>query len=209
MTAKAIKIKWFVLQFGTNHFVHKNLTKYILVSIGKHRKKRGKSGKKRPEFSSSPHRIERMRGDIFFSCSQKWTRKNPETVAASGFSGATSFLVAQCGCGDRTRTCDLRVMSPTSYQLLYSAISHFVVPVTGLEPVQYRYRGILSPLCLPIPPHRQISATDNIPYLRRDVNTCLQKSSPSAFCSFDLPVLLCYTMLVLLSKRGGLCRSER
>ena len=25
----------------------------------------------------------------------------------------------------------------------------FVVPVTGLEPVQYRYRGILSPLCLP------------------------------------------------------------
>ena len=26
------------------------------------------------------------------------------------------------GCGDRTRTCDLRVMSPTSYQLLYSAI---------------------------------------------------------------------------------------
>ena len=57
--------------------------------------------------------------------------------------------------------------------------------------------------------NRQISATDNIPYLRRDVNTCLQKSSPSAFCSFDLPVLLCYTMLVLLSKRGGLCRSER
>ena len=41
------------------------------------------------------------------------------------------------------------------------------------------------------------------------VNTCLQKSSPSAFCSFDLPVLLCYTIFVLLSKRGGLCRSER
>ena len=88
-------------------------------------------------------------------------------------------------------------------------IKGILVPVTGLEPVQYRYRGILSPLCLPIPPHRQISATDNIPYLRRDVNTCLQKSSPFAFCSFDLPVLLCYTMLVLLSKRGGLCRSER
>ena len=113
------------------------------------------------------------------------------------------------GCGDRTRTCDLRVMSPTSYQLLYSAIYTFVVPVTGLEPVQYRYRGILSPLCLPIPPHRQISATDNIPYLRHDVNTCLQKTSPSTFCSFDLSALLCYTILVLLSKRGGLCRSER
>ena len=26
------------------------------------------------------------------------------------------------GCGGRTRTCDLRVMSPTSYQLLYAAI---------------------------------------------------------------------------------------
>ena len=47
-------------------------------------------------------------------------------------------------------------MSPTSYQLLYSAIFHFVVPVTGLEPVQYRYREILSLLCLPIPPHRQL-----------------------------------------------------
>jgi len=29
-------------------------------------------------------------------------RKNPETVAASGFSGAISFLVAQCGCGGWT-----------------------------------------------------------------------------------------------------------
>ena len=112
------------------------------------------------------------------------------------------------GCGGRTRTYGLRVMSPTSYQLLYPAIFCSVVPVTGLEPVQYCYRGILSPLCLPIPPHRQISATDNIPYLRRDVNTCLQKTSPSAFCSFDLSALLCYTILVLLSKRGGLCRSE-
>ena len=25
--------------------------------------------------------------------------------------------------------------------------------VAGLEPARYRYRGILSPLCLPIPPH--------------------------------------------------------
>ena len=163
MTAKAIKIKWFVLQFGTNHFVHKNLTKYILVSIGKHRKKRGKSGKKRPEFSSSPHRTERRRGDIFFSCSQKWTRKNPETVAASGFSGAISFLVAQCGCGDRTRTCDLRVMSPTSYQLLYSAISTKMVPVTGLEPVQHHCREILSLLCLPFHHTGSFSAMNRIP----------------------------------------------
>ncbi len=29
-----------------------------------------------------------------------------------------------------------------------------MVPLTGVEPVRYRYRGILSPLCLPIPPQR-------------------------------------------------------
>ena len=32
--------------------------------------------------------------------------------------------------------------------------SLFLVPLTGLEPVQCRHRGILSPLCLPIPPQR-------------------------------------------------------
>ena len=31
-----------------------------------------------------------------------------------------------------------------------------MVPVTGLEPVRMLLRGILSPLCLPIPPHRRI-----------------------------------------------------
>ena len=85
------------------------------------------------------------------------------------------------GCGDRTRTCDLRVMSPTSYQLLYSAISTFVVPVTGLEPVQYRYRGILSPRCLPIPPHRQLSATIRIPYSRGDVKHLTPKKKEKIY----------------------------
>ena len=33
-----------------------------------------------------------------------------------------------------------------------------------VEALQYRYRGILSPLCLPIPPHRQLSAMIRIPY---------------------------------------------
>ena len=33
------------------------------------------------------------------------------------------FTVIFCGCGDRTWTCDLRVMSPTSYQLLHPAIN--------------------------------------------------------------------------------------
>jgi hypothetical protein len=32
-----------------------------------------------------------------------------------------------------------------------------VVPPTGFEPVQYFYRGILSPLCLPISPRRLMS----------------------------------------------------
>ena len=44
-------------------------------------------------------------------------------------------------------------MSPTSYQLLYSAIFDCtavpVVPVTGLEPVRHCCREILSLLCLP------------------------------------------------------------
>ena len=31
-----------------------------------------------------------------------------------------------------------------------------IVRVAGLEPARYRYRGILSPLCLPIPPQRQV-----------------------------------------------------
>ena len=49
-------------------------------------------------------------------------RKNPETVVVSGFSEPISFSVRNVGCGGRTRTYDLRVMSPTSFQLLYSAI---------------------------------------------------------------------------------------
>ena len=36
-----------------------------------------------------------------------------------------------------------------------SFCKRFLVPLTGLEPVRYRYRGILSPLCLPIPPQRR------------------------------------------------------
>ena len=46
------------------------------------------------------------------------------------------------GCGGRIRTCDLRVMSPTSYQLLHSAVYNwhkgvaFLVLVAGLEPAR-------------------------------------------------------------------------
>ena len=38
--------------------------------------------------------------------------------------------------------------------------SDLLVPLTGLEPVRYFYRGILSPLRLPIPPQRQLSANE-------------------------------------------------
>ena len=40
--------------------------------------------------------------------------------------------------GEGLEPLDLRVMSPTSYHLLYPAIYKIgVVPVTGLEPVRY------------------------------------------------------------------------
>ena len=35
-------------------------------------------------------------------------------------------------------------------------LPHFLVPLTGLEPVRSLDRGILSPLRLPIPPHERI-----------------------------------------------------
>ena len=40
----------------------------------------------------------------------------------------------------------------------------FVVPVTGLEPVQYRYREILSLLCLPFHHTGSLSAMIRIPH---------------------------------------------
>ena len=36
-----------------------------------------------------------------------------------------------------------------------------MVGVTGIEPVRYHYRGILSPLCLPVPPHPHIARLVN------------------------------------------------
>ena len=43
-------------------------------------------------------------------------------LISQGFQVSVSILVTQHGCGGRTRTYGLRVMSPTSYQLLHSAI---------------------------------------------------------------------------------------
>ena len=39
-----------------------------------------------------------------------------------------------------------------------SAADYFLVPLTGIEPVRILLRGILSPLCLPVPPQRRVYA---------------------------------------------------
>ena len=46
----------------------------------------------------------------------------------------------------------------------------FQVPVIGVEPIRYRYRGILSPVRLPIPPHRR--KEDYFMYYKDDVAFC-------------------------------------
>ena len=71
--------------------------------------------------------------------------------------GAKRTLLRR-GAGDRTY--------PPGHKLLVRAGitknghprwgTHFLVPVTGLEPVRCRQRWILSPLRLPIPSHRHI-----------------------------------------------------
>ena len=40
-----------------------------------------------------------------------------------------------------------------------------LVPLTGVEPVRYRYLGILSPVCLPISPQRLIQVSNKILYI--------------------------------------------
>ena len=45
--------------------------------------------------------------------------------------------------------------------------SYFVVLVAGLEPARYLYRGILSPLRLPIPPHERYEIKKTLRRQRR------------------------------------------
>lgn len=46
-----------------------------------------------------------------------------------------------------------------------------MVLMAGLEPARYRYRGILSPLCLPIPPHQRIYIDgDIVPHEANKIN---------------------------------------
>ena len=58
------------------------------------------------------------------------------------------------------------------------------MPVTGLEPVRYRYRRILSPLRLPIPSHRQMQ---NILYnTNQKKSSCIFKFSIEVFNELGL-----------------------
>ena len=68
---------------------------------------------------------------------------------------------------------DLRVMSPTSYQAAplrdmntsKNSCRSAMVPMTGLEPVRDFSQRILSPLRLPIPPHRPKDNKYSLAYL--------------------------------------------
>ena len=100
-------------------------------------------------------------------------------------------------------------MSPTSYQLLYSAISDFVVPVTGLEPVQYRYREILSLLCLPFHHTGSLSAIIRIPYYTVFCQARAEKKrkkSLDTFCAVPDFVQLFTDMRIywIETRKGGL-----
>ena len=46
-----------------------------------------------------------------------------------------------------------------NYSVLTQISNNKMVPVTGVEPVRYRYHWILSPARLPIPSHRHILET--------------------------------------------------
>ena len=50
----------------------------------------------------------------------------------------------------------IKQQTRTFHRLVKGSGLNALVPMTGLEPVRYCYRGILSPLCLPIPPHRHM-----------------------------------------------------
>ena len=56
----------------------------------------------------------------------------------------------------------------------------FLVLMAGLEPARYCYRGILSPLRLPISPHQQINASSILIQKRDFVNHKLEFTALSA-----------------------------
>ena len=81
-----------------------------------------------------------------------WRRTDSNRRPPACKAGAlANWANSPISCGDTTRTCDLQVMSLTSYQLLYSAILFLITNFhkrTGLEPVS---SPILKSFC-PIEP---------------------------------------------------------
>ena len=50
-----------------------------------------------------------------------------------------------------------------------------LVPEAGLEPARYFYRGILSPLCLPIPPLGHLLGIDNLKIILLKMRLCFNE----------------------------------
>ena len=61
---------------------------------------------------------------------------------------------------------------------------NFVVPVTGLEPVQYCYREILSLLCLPFHHTGSLSAMIRIPHRATFCQACAEKKRKKSLDMF-------------------------
>ena len=60
----------------------------------------------------------------------------------------------------------------------------YLVPVTGLEPVQYRYREILSLLCLPFHHTGSLSAMIRIPHHAAFCQACVEKKRKKSLDMF-------------------------
>ena len=124
--------QWFVLHFGTNHIVHKNLTIYFLsrsIFVNVSGQKRGS---KPVRFSSSPHHTSEGREDIFFCAVKTGHEKSPETawfrafsvrylfwshnlVAGAGFEPTTSGLWEPESTGKAARKAKARSTSSAVY----------------------------------------------------------------------------------------------
>ena len=93
----------------------------------------------------------------------------------------------------------------------------FLVLETGIEPVRYRYRGILSPLRLPVPPlQRNLSYSHIIPLVffvvKQFLSVILQKNN--IFLAFykcrssSFKIRLFYFLLILLLFFLNACKRQ-